>query len=770
MFGRLRFFVKKYVCLCAFVVFLSGLKPADGAVFRVDKNNSSGGDGSSWGSSLNESQFGESLRAAQSGDVFFVAKGVYRPSVPSEVASADKALSFTIPEGVSLYGGFTGIEDNLNERNWRENVTVLTGDLYLDDISDDRGVISSADGIVGINSTTVVSTKGIQTAILDGFFVTGGSGRNGGGMANVDSRIRVSKCVFWGNRAAGMGGAMLNQKGAPEIIDSLFAWNRAGANMHGGAMANVQSDPVIISCTFEDNRTGTGSSVPKDCLGNGGAVYNGRGNPVLTGCVFRRNEAGAGGGALYNQRCTPLIERCVFEDNHTHHNAGALRNESVGSDGKISQSLFRGNFTVIEGGAIYNTGTDLSIVDTTFIGNLVSADIDDDDKGSGGALYNAKSSPVVTNCTFVENRAKNGGAIYNRVNSDPLFINCTVKGNFASKKGGGMYSTSCSSSVSCAIGQGSNPVVLNSVFWDNRGGEIFNDGDSSPALYFSVVQAGDVEGGLNVVSSDISVSDPKLKEAGDNGGFSATCAISGGSSAMDKGWRVGEILSADFISGDVIWSGKSWEGLPVTVPSADQRGVSRPQGDGVDMGAFELVPEVPVVPGPVTPEPVTPEPVTPDPVTPDPVVPGPVVADPISPDFSGADPLAPILTARIKVPSGDKIKDVRWQIARDKDFNDIVFDSALQGKEVLPDAEAQSETLSLKVPAGKLTYGTNYYVRVRPLLENSGWAEWSETSQMTTEPAPSSGGGCSVAGMGIGSALLLLPLTLFIRGISKNLL
>ncbi len=760
MFRGLRVFFRKWTCFCAMAVVLSGFGSAEGAVFRVDRSNLSGGDGSSWSSSLNESEFGVALRAAQSGDVFLVARGLYRPSVPSEAVSADKALSFAIPEGVALYGGFAGTEDGLEGRNWRDNPTILTGDLYLDDISDDRGVTASADGVLGINSVAVVSTNKIQTAILDGFFVTGGSGKNGGGMANVDSKVKVSNCVFRGNMASGMGGAMLNQKGAPEISDSRFVWNRAGANTHGGAVANIQSDPVMVSCTFEDNLTGTASSVPKDCIGNGGAVYSGRGNPVLIGCVFRRNEAGAGGGAVYNQRCTPRIERCVFEDNHTHHNAGALRNESVGSDGKLSQSLFRGNFAVIEGGAIYNTGSDLVIVDTTFMGNVVSADIDDDDKGSGGALYNAKSSPVVTNCTFVGNRAKNGGAIYNRVNSDPLFVNCTVKGNIASKKGGGMYSTSCSSSVSCALGQGSNPVALNSIFWGNHGGEIFIDGDSSLAVYFSVIGGGDVEGGRTVVSSDISILDPGIGDIGDNGGFVATCPISGNGSALDGGWRVGELLPDDFVSGDAVWSGKSWAALHVAVASADQRGVSRPQGDGVDIGAFEFVPA-----DPVTPDPVVPEPPTPDPETPDPVVPGPIVTNPVSSDFSGGDPLSPLLTAGIGVPDGDKLRDVRWQIAGDRGFEDVVFDTDFKEKGNIPVDEAKSERVSVRVPEGVLDYGRDYYVRVRFLLERFGWSEWSEPSKMTVSPAPASdsGSGCSVTGIGIGSVLLFVPLMFLSR-------
>ncbi len=91
----------------------------------------------------------------------------------------------------------------------------------------------------------------------------------------------------------------------------------------------------------------------------------------------------------------------------------------------------------------------------------------------GGGMYNWISSPTVMNCTFLKNRAKTGGGIYNYDDlSTPRIENCVFIGNYAyssptSGSGGGM-----------ANGHGSSPFVSDCVFVGNsavdKGGGIYN--------------------------------------------------------------------------------------------------------------------------------------------------------------------------------------------------------------------------------------------------------------------------------------------------------
>jgi len=80
---------------------------------------------------------------------------------------------------------------------------------------------------------------------------------------------------------------------------------------------------------------------------------------------------------------------------------------------------------------------------------------------------------------------------------------------------------------------------------------------------------GGYAGGTSIITAD-----PKLADPADNGGHTLTCALLAGSSAIDAGMSSG-------------------------APPADQRGVSRPQGAGVDIGAFEFS----LAPPPPTPSP-----------------------------------------------------------------------------------------------------------------------------------------------------------------------
>jgi hypothetical protein len=63
--------------------------------------------------------------------------------------------------------------------------------------------------------------------------------------------------------------------------------------------------------------------------------------------------------------------------------------------------------------------------------------------------------------------------------------------------------------------------------------------------------------------SSFNFTDPKLDDLADNGGPTLTMALRPGSPAIDFGTALG-------------------------APALDQRGATRPFGDGIDMGAFEL--------------------------------------------------------------------------------------------------------------------------------------------------------------------------------------
>lgn len=254
------------VLLCAMVL----SSPVEGAVrYYVTQNGTGTGTGS-WADALGEQGFRDRLVTAADGDVFRVAAGKYRPS------DADRIVSFALKSGVSLYGGFAGNETELNQRDWSDNITVLTGDLDFNDTTDTNGVTLTADDINSAgngNSYSVLLAVNVSnTAVLDGFTITagnadwtdtntGGAKQCGGGMHNTGSHAVVRNCSFRGNTAEWGGGAIYNSSSDNRFGYCTFSGN---GGRSGAAMYNHAGSPELVSCTFSGNTVRTDAGAPSD--------------------------------------------------------------------------------------------------------------------------------------------------------------------------------------------------------------------------------------------------------------------------------------------------------------------------------------------------------------------------------------------------------------------------------------------------------------------------------------------------------------------------
>ncbi|MEA3376525.1 MAG: right-handed parallel beta-helix repeat-containing protein [Chloroflexota bacterium] len=251
----------------------------------VDADAGPGGDGSSWGDAYTDLQ--EGLKVARPGDEIWVAEGVYYPADSPD----DRAAAFEIRAGVALVGGFAGTEKERDERDWAAHVTVLSGDLDRNDITDANGVVTRTLNIVGNNAYHVVTADGVpETAVLDGFTITAGYADGssdlqdrGGGMLGVDSSPTVRHVTFSGNKAmTGDGGGMVNVGSHPTLTNVVFSGNRA--TWGGGGMANSgTSSPTLTNVTFSGNRAV-----------EGGAIHNADSSPALVNAILWGNEASTG--------------------------------------------------------------------------------------------------------------------------------------------------------------------------------------------------------------------------------------------------------------------------------------------------------------------------------------------------------------------------------------------------------------------------------------------------------------------------------------------
>jgi hypothetical protein len=233
--------------------------------------------------------------------------------------------------------------------------------------------------------------------------------------------------------------------------------------------SNATSSVFLQGLDIRDGRTS----------GYGGGIYNTE-NLSLTGVVIANNYADRSGGGIYTK------------------------------DGNITivNSTISGNRTYIlspfsNGGGIAKISGDLTMIDSQVTKNIAAA---------GGGLYLSRGDDIITNVTFLENIAVDGGAISNQ-DSNTLNISGTsskniFESNKAATSGGGISNGNgfiniqnarftnnsvekgSGGAIATFINQGSSKgaakaaiSIINSTFTSNRaeiGGAVYQNGANSP--------------------------------------------------------------------------------------------------------------------------------------------------------------------------------------------------------------------------------------------------------------------------------------------------
>jgi len=284
-----------------------------GKIIYVNSKASVGGNGTTWDSAFNSLQ--EALDTVGRGDEIWVASGIYKPSRKTG-GEDDRNKTFHLKKGVALYGGFSGKETVLDQRNWQDNKVILSGDLN----GDDDGFANNIENCFHV----VTGNKTDETAVFDGFIITAGNADadvwpddGGGGMNNHEGSPTVRNCTFIGNAAFADGGGMRNWGKCTSMISNCtFIRNRA--EQEGGGMMNGPgSSPVVTNCIFMGNSTGE----------DGGGIYNNESHPIITNCLFRGNSVDLTGGGMYNVNgSTTRVINCTFSRNSADKAGGGMSN------------------------------------------------------------------------------------------------------------------------------------------------------------------------------------------------------------------------------------------------------------------------------------------------------------------------------------------------------------------------------------------------------------------------------------------------------------
>jgi predicted outer membrane repeat protein len=378
--------MKKSLVICLLVLFITmlGNEIVLSKTIYVDADATGQNNGTSWTNACLLVQ--SALDSAVSGDQIWVAQGTYKPNVKVN-GTTDRHKSYLLKLGVSLYGGFTGTETALSQRNWEDNLTILSGDIgNAGDSTDNCYHIVTYPSSVTMDSTTV----------FDGFVVKHGN-------ANVSQPD---------NKGAAM---ILYKNGSPLIKNCTFAYNRTTNN--GGAIYNAESSPKFYNCTFDNNLS----------TSYGGAIYNYYAHKTfITNCKISNNESGYGGGICSNLSDSSKIESTDISYNKSSSYGGGI----YLSSGTIINCQIYNNTSTGSGGGVSLSGG--AITNCQIYNNIASS-------GGGVAARNSPTYCVVTNCQIYNNISENseggGGGV-----SGCTVTNCQIYNNTASGEGGGVSS------------------------------------------------------------------------------------------------------------------------------------------------------------------------------------------------------------------------------------------------------------------------------------------------------------------------------------------
>ncbi len=304
-----------------------------------------------------------------------VAQGIYKPN---QGVNISQVIFFFINE-VTLVGGYAGVnEHDPNERNIQLYETILSGDLASNDIDVNNLSDLLNEPTRSDNGPIIYSGYSInQTAVLDGFVITGG--RNtavpfelivGGGGIRIDrgSSPTISNCTLIGNAALACGGGMLTKKNSSPIVTNCkFIRNYAWGG--GGGVYNASSNPVFSHCLFEGNY----ARIRGGGMGNSNELFWGlerNCNPVIINCIFSDNFSESnGGGISFDEDCNSIIVNCSFNANFGK-NGKALSSDSLH---RINNIKLTNCILWDDGNEIYNPdSSEITINYTNLFGGAAS--------------------------------------------------------------------------------------------------------------------------------------------------------------------------------------------------------------------------------------------------------------------------------------------------------------------------------------------------------------------------------------------------------------
>ena len=272
----------------------------------------------------------EALAAAHAGDQIWV-QGFETIDSPDKLYTVpDDDEAFTVPSGVSLYGGFRGDETSIDERVTTGKLSemryrsVLSGDRSQNDAADESLLIfpgnttreDNAAHVVVMDLTPTAASGNNNTlpTVIDGFSIAEGhadgnpadaSGWGGGIFVTGDNSgggaFSITRCFLVNNYARRGGAVYVGRTVVVRPTTSTISYNtvfnnaageRSSANNSGGGLY-VAGAANVVNCEVFNNENGGIAIAPAAAVINSTVARN-------TGSGIEKIDDGTGEAYVYN--------------------------------------------------------------------------------------------------------------------------------------------------------------------------------------------------------------------------------------------------------------------------------------------------------------------------------------------------------------------------------------------------------------------------------------------------------------------------------------
>jgi len=463
--------------------------------------------------------------------------------------------------------------------NSPQTITLTLGQIAIDKNLTITGTGPNLVDISGNNASRHFFITGGVTVNISGLTFRDGDGSvegAGGAIWVTGSTLNVSNATFTNNRVfsegcqCGLGGAIFGLNNSTFNLSHLVVMDNfspRGLIIQGATSMDIQ-DSVVR----QNTSGGIGAitlNVERCIVSDNAGISAGVGGRQLTISDSTVTNNIGGGVADGGTSSTMTIERCLISGNTRNPTGGGVLSSGTTTikDSQILNNTALGEY----GGGISNLGT-LHMINSVVSGNRNTGGGSED---GGGGIKNSVGVGIlfVTNSTVTGNTAVGnpgvGGGIYNsnffEMPGRVYLANSTIANNTSSGAGAGVRidPPNGEATFSNTIVSGN---VSNGTFEEDVSGTIISNG---------INLIGNTFGSSGWIAGDLLNVNPLLEPLADNGGPTMTHAFLPGSPAINAG---NNSLAID-----------PQTQLPLTV---DQRGFLRFYGGTVDIGAYELQPEI----------------------------------------------------------------------------------------------------------------------------------------------------------------------------------